>query len=90
MSPEVQSALRISSEKAGTVIRSQARKEVEEAVEAMKKRGLQINKPNAEQMKEWRSLSETLYPRIRGKMVPAETFDEVFGHLKNFRASKNP
>jgi hypothetical protein len=56
----------------------------------MKKRGLQVNKPNAEQMKEWRALSESLYPRIRGKMVPAETFDEVFAHLKAYRASKTP
>jgi TRAP-type C4-dicarboxylate transport system substrate-binding protein len=90
MTPEVQSALRISSEKAGTVIRAQARKEVEEAVDAMKKRGLQVNKPNAEQLKEWRALSEALYPRIRGKMVPADTFDEVFAHLKTYRANKNP
>jgi TRAP-type C4-dicarboxylate transport system substrate-binding protein len=90
MTPEVQSALRTSSEKAGTVIRAQARKEVEEAVDAMKKRGLQVNKPNAEQLKEWRALSEALYPRIRGKMVPAETFDEVFAHLKTYRANKNP
>lgn len=90
MTPEVQSALRISSEKAGTVIRAQARKEVEEAVDAMKKRGLQVNRPNAEQLKEWRALSEALYPRIRGKMVPAETFDEVFVHLKTYRANKNP
>ena len=90
MTPEAQNALRTASDKAGTVIRAQARKEVEEAVDAMKKRGLQVNKPNAEQMKEWRTLSEALYPRIRGKMVPADTFDEVFAHLKTFRANKNP
>lgn len=88
MSPETQNALKSASDKAGSVIRMQARKEVEEAVDAMKKRGLQVNKPNAEQMKEWRALSESLYPRIRGKMVPTETFDEVFAHLKTFRASK--
>jgi hypothetical protein len=41
-------------------------------------------------MKEWRALSETLYPLIRGKKVPAETFDEVFAHLKAYRASKTP
>jgi len=35
-------------------------------------------------------LSESLYPRIRGKMVPAETFDEVFAHLKAYRATKTP
>ena len=89
MSPEVQTALKTASDKAGVVIRAQARKEVDEAVDAMKKRGLQVNKPNAEQLKEWRALSEALYPRIRGKMVPAETFDEVFAHLKTYRASRN-
>jgi TRAP-type C4-dicarboxylate transport system substrate-binding protein len=89
MTPASQSVLKASSDKAGTVIRMQARKEVDEAVDAMKKRGLQVNKPNAEQLNEWRKLSETLYPRIRGKMVPAETFDEVFAHLKAYRASKN-
>jgi TRAP-type C4-dicarboxylate transport system substrate-binding protein len=90
MSPEVKKVLRASSDKAGQVIRNQARKEVEEAVDAMKKRGLQVNKPNEEQLKEWRILSESLYPRIRGKMVPAETFDEVFAHLKTYRAAKSP
>jgi TRAP-type C4-dicarboxylate transport system substrate-binding protein len=89
MTPETQNALRMASDKAGVVIRAQARKEVDEAVDAMKKRGLQVNKPNAEQLKEWRVLSESLYPRIRGKMVPAETFDEVFAHLKTYRANKN-
>lgn len=90
MSPDAQKILRTSSDDAGAVIRKQARKEVEEAVEAMKKWGLQVNQPNAEQMKEWRALSEALYPRIRGKMVPADTFDEVFAHLKTYRSTKNP
>jgi TRAP-type C4-dicarboxylate transport system substrate-binding protein len=90
MSPETQKVLRAASDTAGSVIRTQARKEVEEAVDAMKKRGLQVNKPNPEQLKEWRALSESLYPRIRGKMVPAETFDEVFAHLRTYRANKNP
>ncbi len=90
MSPEAQKVLRASSDKAGQVIRNQARKEVDEAVEAMKKRGLKVNKPNAEQLKEWQALSESLYPRIRGKMVPAETFDEVFAHLKTYRTGKTP
>ena len=90
MSPDAQKVLRASSDKAGQVIRNQARKEVDEAVEAMKKRGLKVNKPNAEQLKEWQALSESLYPRIRGKMVPAETFDEVFAHLKTYRTGKTP
>jgi TRAP-type C4-dicarboxylate transport system substrate-binding protein len=88
MSPAVQQAVRAASDKAGAQIRTKARQEVEEAVDAMKKRGLTVHKPNAEQMKEWNELAEKLYPRIRGTMVPAETFDEVMAHIKTFRAGK--
>lgn len=88
MSPEAQQAVREAGAKAGAQIRAQARKEVDEAVEAMKKRGLAVNTPNAAQLKEWNELADKLYPRIRGKLVPAETFDEVLGHLKAFRAGK--
>lgn len=88
MTPEVQNAVREAGNKAGAQIRAQARKEVDEAVAAMQKRGLTVNKPNAEQMKEWNALAEKLYPRIRGKLVPAETFDEVTGYLKAYRGKK--
>ena len=75
-------------DKAGAQLRAKARQEVEEAVDAMKKRGLVVNKPNAEQMRAWNDLAEKLYPRIRGTLVPADTFDEVFRHLKAYRAGK--
>jgi TRAP-type transport system periplasmic protein len=88
MSPVGQAALRSGSELVGQRIRARARLEVDEAVDAMKKRGLVVNRPSAEQMREWNELAEKLYPRIRGSMVPAETFDEVMAHLKAFRASR--
>jgi TRAP-type C4-dicarboxylate transport system substrate-binding protein len=88
MPPAVQEAVRAAGEKAGQQMRLKARQEVDEAVEAMKKRGLAVNRPSAEQMKEWNDLADKLYPRIRGAMVPAETFDEVFAHLKAYRAGK--
>jgi TRAP-type C4-dicarboxylate transport system substrate-binding protein len=88
MSPATQEAVRAAGEKAGAQIRSKARLEVEEAVEAMKKRGLTVNRPNPEQMREWNELADKLYPRIRGTLVPADTFDEVMRHLKTFRSSK--
>lgn len=88
MTPETQIIVRDAGQKAGAQIRAKARQEVDEAVDAMKKRGLTVNKPNAEQMKEWNDLADKLYPRIRGKLVPADTFDEVVGHLKTFRAGK--
>jgi TRAP-type C4-dicarboxylate transport system substrate-binding protein len=88
MSPAVQASVRAAGDKAGLQMRTKARQEVDEAVAAMKKRGLVVNRPNPEQMREWNELAEKLYPRIRGTMVPAETFDEVFAHLKAFRSAK--
>ncbi len=88
MSPAGQQALRSAGERAGVQMRAQARKEVDEAVAAMRKRGLTVNRPTPEQMREWDALAEALYPRIRGTMVPAETFDEVFMHLKAFRTAR--
>jgi TRAP-type C4-dicarboxylate transport system substrate-binding protein len=88
MTPAAQTALREAGDKAGVQIRAKARQEVDDAVDAMKKRGLVVNRPNAEQMREWNALAEKLYPRIRGAMVPADTFDEVFAHLKTYRAGK--
>ena len=89
MTPESQNIVREAGGKAGLQIRTKARQEVDEAVEAMKKRGLAVNKPNAEQMKEWNDLAERLYPKVRGKLVPAETFDEVVAHLKAYRAGRS-
>jgi TRAP-type C4-dicarboxylate transport system substrate-binding protein len=88
LSPEGQAAVREAGARAGVQLRAKARQEVDDAVEAMKKRGLTVNKPNAEQVKEWNDLADKLYPKIRGKMVPADTFDEVVGYLKAYRAGK--
>jgi len=88
MTPQTQASVREAGSKAGAQIRTRARQEVDEAVEAMKKRGLVVNKPNPAQQKEWNDLAEQLYPRIRGKLVPAETFDEVVAALKAYRAGK--
>lgn len=89
MSPAAQEATRVASEKAGVQMRTKARQEVDEAVAAMKKRGLVVNRPSPEQMREWNDLVEKLYPRIRGTMVPADTFDEVMAHVKAYRAGKD-
>jgi TRAP-type transport system periplasmic protein len=88
MTPAAQAAVRAASDLAGAQIRVKARQEVNEAVDAMKKRGLVVNQPSPEQMREWNTLAEQLYPRIRGTMVPAETFDEVFSLLRAYRAGR--
>ncbi|MBU3698154.1 TRAP transporter substrate-binding protein DctP [Dechloromonas sp.] len=88
MTPAGQQALREAGARAGAQIRAKARQEVDEAVDAMKKRGLTVNTPTPEQMKAWNALADNLYPRIRGKLVPAATFDEVTAHLKAYRSGK--
>lgn len=88
MSPEAQAAVREAGAKAGSNMRQQARKEVDDAVAAMQKRGLKVNTPNEAQMAEWRKLAETLYPQIRGTLVPADIFDEVVRELEAYRAGK--
>jgi TRAP-type C4-dicarboxylate transport system substrate-binding protein len=86
MSPAAQAALREAGEKASLAMRTQARKEVDEATAAMVKRGLTVHRPNEAQLREWQQLAEQLYPRIRGTLVPAETFDQVFAHVRAYRS----
>lgn len=88
MPPAAQAALRSAGERAGQKMRERARAEVDEAVDAMVKRGLVVNRPSAAQRAEWAALAESLYPRIRGTMVPADTFDEVFAHLREYRKGR--
>jgi len=89
MLPTAQQALRTAGERAGIAMRTRARQEVDEAVDAMKRRGLVVNRPTPDQMREWNGLAERLYPRIRGTMVPVETFDEVFAHLAAYRSGRS-
>ena len=71
---------------AGAKIRAQARKEDQEAVEAMRKRGLTVYPGTPELEAEWRGLAEEAYPKIRGRMVPADLFDRVQALVQDYRA----
>lgn len=66
----------------------QVRKLETDAIEAMVKRGLQIQTltPQAEQ--EWQQTAEKFYPKIRGTIVPADLFDEVRRLVLEYRAQK--
>lgn len=88
MSPATQQAVREAGAKAGAEIRAQARREVDAAVAAMQKRGLAVNAPDAAQLQAWEALAGRLHLQIRGTLVPAATFDEVVGHLKNYRTGR--
>jgi TRAP-type C4-dicarboxylate transport system substrate-binding protein len=67
-------------------------KEVKDAeqrdVEAMKKRGLTVVPVSAAQKAEWQKLTESMYPRIRGKIVPADAFDEAMRWRDEYRKGR--
>jgi len=87
MSPAAQKALRQASDAAGTELRAISRRENEESVAAMKKRGLKVQPLTPQIEAEWRAVAEKAYPMIRGRMVPAELFDEVQRLLSEYRAA---
>lgn len=86
MSPETQAALTAAATEAGVQFQARGRQEGEEALEAMKKRGLQVVSLSSAVQAEWRVTGEQLNPKVRGKMVPPDMFDEVVRLLAEYRS----
>jgi TRAP-type C4-dicarboxylate transport system substrate-binding protein len=63
------------------------RKESQESVESMQKRGLHVQPVNQDVEAAWQQFSEGFYPKIRGNIVPADMFDKVMQILRDYRAS---
>lgn len=70
----------------GKVMKQLARDESTRSVKAMQEKGLKVQPVPPELEAEWRQAAETFYPRIKGNMVPADVWDEVQQHLKDYRA----
>jgi TRAP-type C4-dicarboxylate transport system substrate-binding protein len=86
MSPAGRHALREAANQAGAELRALSRREHEESVAAMKKRGLKVQALTPEVEAEWRRAAEQMYPLVRGNMVPADFFDEVQRLLREYRS----
>ncbi len=71
----------------GEKIRARGRLENDEAVAAMQAHGLQVHPLTPEAATEWRTLAESMYPNIRGRIVPADIFDAVQQYLREYRAA---
>jgi TRAP-type transport system periplasmic protein len=72
----------------GQQFQANNRRENQESLESMQKRGLQVHPLSKEAEEEWRRFSESMYPEIRGRIVPADTFDEVTKILREYRATQ--
>jgi TRAP-type C4-dicarboxylate transport system substrate-binding protein len=86
--PETQASMHSAAIKAGVEFQARGRAEADESVLAMRSRGLTLVPIPPEAQAEWRAMSERLYPRIRGSLVPADMFDEVVRLLAEYRASR--
>ena len=73
---------------AGKQIQSKSRAESQEAIEAMKKRGLQVHAVTPELEDQWRHFAEGVYPRMRGTMIPADVFDKTLSLVAEYRAAQ--
>ena len=85
ISTETQKTLQTIAMGTGQEIRRKGRRENEEAIPAMVKQGLKIHKITPEIRTEWHQAAAEVYPNFRGKIIPAEIFDEVVRILQDHR-----
>lgn len=87
---DLRPALLQAAREAGTKLQAEIRAGESRDVEAMKKRGLNVVTPNAQQVAEWHKLTAAMYPKIRGPIVPADAFDEALRYRDEYRKSHPP
>jgi TRAP-type C4-dicarboxylate transport system substrate-binding protein len=87
LAPPLREKFLESARAAGVQIKADGRAEATRSVAAMVKRGLKVQPVSAEVEAEWRAIIDTLADRIRGRIVPAEMYDEAQRILKEYRAA---
>ena len=84
----IRPALQAAAFEAGRENKAAGRAESEEAVAKMKQRGLTVATVTPEIEAEWRQTVESVVDTIRGKVVPADVFDETQRLIKEYRANQ--
>jgi TRAP-type C4-dicarboxylate transport system substrate-binding protein len=82
---DLRPALLAAQQEAGRRLRAEVRQGGERDIEAMKKRGLVVVPVDARGRDLWRRTAESVYPRIRGPVVPADAFEEALRYRDEFR-----
>ncbi len=85
---DLRPALAQAAREAGTRLQKEIRDSEDRDVEAMKKRGLNVVPVSAAQRAQWAKLTESLYPKIRGRIVPADAFDEAMRYRDEYRKER--
>ncbi len=85
--PELRPALLKSAADTGRRIKATSRRENDEAVRAMEqKHGLHVRPVPPQAEKAWIAAAEAVYPKIRGRIIPADLFDKVQNLLEAYRS----
>jgi TRAP-type C4-dicarboxylate transport system substrate-binding protein len=89
LTPAARAALTTSAIAAGKQIQDASRRENDEALETLKtKLKVEVHPLSAQVQQEWRAFAESVYPRIRGTLVPADVFDEARRLVSEYRAAQ--
>ena len=85
--PQAEELLRLS-RATGNQLREQVRTLNDQAIVEMKKRGLNVIELDQAAVARWRAEAEGAYPKLRGRLVPADLFDETMRLRNEFRSSR--
>jgi TRAP-type C4-dicarboxylate transport system substrate-binding protein len=83
--PKLRAELLKVARKAGEDFREQIRKGGDDAIKQMSLRDLKVITLTESEKALWRKDAEAAYPKMRGKLVPADLFDEVVRLSKEYR-----
>jgi TRAP-type C4-dicarboxylate transport system substrate-binding protein len=73
---------------AGKRLQEQVRQLEQDAVEQMKKRGLQVVTLTPAEQAQWQKEAEKVYPSLRGRYAPADLFDEAVRLRDEYRKTR--
>lgn len=82
---DIQPALVEAAQDAGRRLRADIRASEQKDVAEMKKRGLNVVPVPPAAHAQWVKMAESIYPGIRGKVVPADIFDEAMKYRDEYR-----
>jgi TRAP-type C4-dicarboxylate transport system substrate-binding protein len=86
---ELRPALLEAARDAGRKLQEEVRKSGERDVQEMKKRGLNVVPVDKKAQALWLETAESVYPKIKGRIVPAEAFDEAMRYRDEYRKRGN-
>ncbi len=89
MRPDVREAVMAAARAGGEKLRAHRVVQDQESIRAMRNRGLTVQAMTPEIEQAWREVALEAWPRLRGSMVPADTFDKVRASLEAYRARAN-